>query len=188
MIVEQFNSLVSQYASKLFAVAYRLTGDRQRAEDIVQETFVSAWKSPCYKQVETDIGRSYSWLLKIMRRRWYDYLRRKDNVIYLDELNVATEHIHEIDTSEISSELQTALNQLKPEFKETFLLVVVGELTHQETADLLKVPLGTVLSRIARTRKYLRKELMEGKRTVSSPSGKRVPVRVAGSTPVPSAL
>ncbi|MCA9182901.1 MAG: RNA polymerase subunit sigma, partial [Planctomycetales bacterium] len=52
-----------------------------------------------------------------------------------------------------------ALNQLPTELRETLLLVVVGELTHQEAADLLKIPLGTVLSRVSRARQRLRQHL-----------------------------
>ena len=53
---------------------------------------------------------------------------------------------------ELSDEMQGALNRLPVELRETLLLVVVGELTHQETADLLDIPLGTVLSRVSRAR------------------------------------
>ena len=52
--------------------------------------------------------------------------------------------------------MQAALNQLPEQLRETLLLVVVGELTHQEVADLLDVPLGTVLSRVSRARTRLR--------------------------------
>ncbi|NIP86072.1 MAG: RNA polymerase sigma factor, partial [Planctomycetales bacterium] len=53
-----------------------------------------------------------------------------------------------------------ALSQLSADLRETLLFVVVGELTHQETADLLGIPLGTVLSRVSRARKQLRSALL----------------------------
>jgi RNA polymerase sigma-70 factor (ECF subfamily) len=56
--------------------------------------------------------------------------------------------------------MQLALRQLPDELRETLLLVVVGELTHQEAADLLEIPLGTVLSRVNRARKRLRECLL----------------------------
>jgi RNA polymerase sigma-70 factor (ECF subfamily) len=56
--------------------------------------------------------------------------------------------------------MQAALARLPEELRETLLLVVVSELTHQETADLLAVPLGTVLSRVSRARKRLREYLL----------------------------
>ena len=60
---------------------------------------------------------------------------------------------------EYTDEVQAALDQLPRELRETLLLVVVGELTHQEAADLLDVPLGTVLSRVSRARVRLREYL-----------------------------
>jgi len=56
--------------------------------------------------------------------------------------------------------MQQALDQLLPDLRETLLLVVVAELTHQEAADVLSVPLGTVLSRVSRARKRLRDYLL----------------------------
>jgi RNA polymerase sigma-70 factor (ECF subfamily) len=56
--------------------------------------------------------------------------------------------------------MQNALSQLPRDLRETLLLVVVAELTHQETADLLSIPLGTVLSRVSRARLRLREILL----------------------------
>jgi RNA polymerase sigma-70 factor (ECF subfamily) len=63
-------------------------------------------------------------------------------------------------TNGFTDEMQHALSQLPCELRESLLLVVVGELTHQETADTLGVPLGTVLSRVSRARQRLRKHLL----------------------------
>jgi RNA polymerase sigma-70 factor (ECF subfamily) len=57
---------------------------------------------------------------------------------------------------EFTDEMQAALNRLPTELRESLLLVIVGELTHQEAADQLGVPLGTVLSRVSRARERLR--------------------------------
>ena len=59
-----------------------------------------------------------------------------------------------------TDEMQFALAQLPEELRETLLLVVVGELTHQEVADMLAMPLGTVLSRVSRARRRLRDVLV----------------------------
>jgi len=61
---------------------------------------------------------------------------------------------------EFTDEVQAALLRLPEELRESLLLVVVGELTHQEAADLLGVPLGTVLSRVSRARTRLREYLL----------------------------
>jgi len=59
-----------------------------------------------------------------------------------------------------TDEMQFALKQLSPELRESLLLVVVGELTHQQAADTLGVPLGTVLSRVSRARRRLRQHFL----------------------------
>jgi len=69
--------------------------------------------------------------------------------------------------NEFTDEMQQALSQLPQELRESLLLVVVGELTHQETANTLGVPLGTVLSRVSRARHRLRKHLLEERGTRS---------------------
>ena len=60
---------------------------------------------------------------------------------------------------ELTDEMQHALDRLPPELKETLILVVVAELTHQEASDMLGVPLGTVFSRVSRARNRLREYL-----------------------------
>jgi RNA polymerase sigma-70 factor (ECF subfamily) len=62
-----------------------------------------------------------------------------------------------------TDEMQHSLEQLPADLRETLLLVVVGELTHQEVADLLDIPLGTVLSRVSRARRRLRELLLAAK-------------------------
>ena len=67
--------------------------------------------------------------------------------------------------AELTDEMQHALKSLSDDLRESLLLVVVGELTHQEAADMLGIPLGTVLSRVSRARQRLRETyLAEAKR------------------------
>jgi RNA polymerase sigma-70 factor (ECF subfamily) len=158
-----FNALVDAHAAALYRIAYRLVGDGHEAEDMVQEAFRSAWKSRGLYQP----GRGdRAWLAAILRRRVADRWRRRAPLPTL-----ASEGPHEIGVTgddplagHYTDEMQHALAQLPTELRETLLLVVVGELTHQEVADLLEIPLGTVLSRVSRARRRLRDVLM-GSRT-----------------------
>ena len=102
-----------------------------------------------------DSGRGW---LRFLRRRVVDRWRRRGPVRGAEpEL---TEQIEVAPTDPLANdytdEMQRALDRLPSEIRETLLLVVVGELTHQEVADLLKIPLGTVLSRVSRGRVRLR--------------------------------
>ena len=125
-----------------------------------QETYISAWRSENFLESSNE-HCTYGWLIKILRRRLCDVLRKNGPqlVFYGEELIIEVEPEAPVDN--LSAVLQNALNRLKPEFKETLLLVVVSELTHKEVADMLHIPIGTVLSRINRARTFLRKELIK---------------------------
>jgi RNA polymerase sigma-70 factor (ECF subfamily) len=154
-----FVVLIHEHAPALYRIAYRLVGDAHDAEDVVQETLRSAWKS----RANFQCGRGQrAWLAAILRRRVIDRWRRAGRRLVLVgdgplEVPVAAA---DPTTNDFTDEMQEALSQLPAELRESLLLVVVGELTHQETADTLGVPLGTVLSRVSRARQRLRRHLM----------------------------
>jgi RNA polymerase sigma-70 factor (ECF subfamily) len=155
-----FVVLIHEHASALYRIAYRLVGDCHDAEDIVQETLRSAWKS----RGHFECGRGErAWLAAILRRRVIDRWRRVGQRLTLLGEGAPEVAVAACDplANGYTDEMQQALSQLAPELRESLLLVVVGELTHQETADLLGVPLGTVLSRVSRARERLRKHLRE---------------------------
>lgn len=158
----EFNALVENHAPALYRTAYRMMGDRHEAEDMVQETFRSAWKSrELYRAGQGD----RAWLASILRRRVIDRWRRHGNPLTLSgeqEMHVEAAPVDPL-AGDYTDEMQRALAQLPTELRETLLLVVVSELTHQEAADLLDVPLGTVLSRVSRARRRLRELLMAAK-------------------------
>jgi RNA polymerase sigma-70 factor (ECF subfamily) len=159
-----FNQLVEEHGAALYRMAYRLMGDQHEAEDMVQETFRSVWKS----RSRYDPARgNRAWLVSILRRRLIDrWRKRRPPTTLADEasaeIGVAGDDPFR---DEYSDEMQAALDRLPEELRETLLLVVVGELTHQQAADLLDVPLGTVLSRVSRARSRLREYLLEYAKT-----------------------
>jgi RNA polymerase sigma-70 factor, ECF subfamily len=154
-----FVVLIDEHAPALYRIAYRLVGDAHDAEDVVQETLRSAWKS----RGNFECGRGQrAWLAAILRRRVIDRWRRAGRRLVLvgdGPLDVPTAAADPT-TNGLTDEMQRALSQLPSELRESLLLVVVGELTHQETANTLGVPLGTVLSRVSRARQRLRKHLL----------------------------
>lgn len=150
-----FNLLVEDHGPALYRMAYRMIGDQHEAEDMVQETFRSVWKS----RNRFDPSRGVrAWLVSILRRRVIDRWRRRPPPKPLSgdtspEISVAGDDPF---FDEFTDEVQAALDRLQEDLRETLLLVVVGGLTHQEAADLLGIPLGTVLSRVSRARTRLR--------------------------------
>ena len=159
----EFDRMVSDHGPVLYRIAYRMVGDRHEAEDLVQETFRSAWKS---RDLFRPGGGERAWLAAILRHRVADHRRRPKPPIVLDPDNGFESGRTDRDAfeDELSDEVQWAVEQLPHDMRETLLLVVVGELTHHEAADLLKIPLGTVLSRVSRARQRLRKFLLTGSR------------------------
>ncbi|HAY80987.1 MAG TPA: RNA polymerase subunit sigma-70 [Planctomycetaceae bacterium] len=154
-----FDALVDEHGPAMYRIAYRMIGDRHEAEDVVQETFRSAWRS----RGRFQSGRSpRAWLAAILRRRVVDHWRRRPAPKPTADEGVLTGSVPAEDplANEFTDEMQSALGQLPEQLRETLLLVVVGELTHQEVADLLDLPLGTVLSRVSRARTRLRDYLL----------------------------
>ena len=154
-----FNALVENHAPALYRMAYRMLGDRHEAEDLVQETFRSAWKSRA--SFEANRGER-AWLAAILRRRVFDRWRKHPQPAVSPGTATLDTPVHDADplANEFTDEMQEALSRLPTDLRETLLLVVVAELTHQEVADLLDLPLGTVLSRVSRARARLREYLM----------------------------
>jgi RNA polymerase sigma-70 factor (ECF subfamily) len=155
--------MVADHGPAMYRLAYRLVGDRHEAEDLVQEAFRSAWKSRNLFRAE---GSSRAWLSSILRRRVADHWRRPrpPGLVADDQrleiaLSNGSRPAEDPSRDELTDEMQHALDRLPPELKETLILVVVAELTHQEAAEMLGVPLGTVLSRVSRARNRLREYL-----------------------------
>ena len=155
----EFNRLVADYGPSMYRMAYRMVGDRHEAEDLVQEAFRSAWKS---RRLFRPGEGERAWLASILRRRAADYWRkpRPPTVLAGEKAIDVGRPAEDPLRDEFTDEIQHVLGRLPADLRETLLLVVVGELTHQETADLLEIPLGTVLSRVSRARKRLREYLV----------------------------
>jgi RNA polymerase sigma-70 factor (ECF subfamily) len=154
-----FVVLIHEHAPVLYRIAYRMLGDCHDAEDVVQDTLRSAWLSRA--RFQSGSGQR-AWLAAILRRRvvdrWRDVGRR---MVHIDDgpFDVPVAAV-DPDFDDFTDEMQQALYQLPIELREALLLVVVGELTHQETADTLGVPLGTALSRVSRARIQLRRHFL----------------------------
>jgi RNA polymerase sigma-70 factor, ECF subfamily len=155
----EFNGMVVDHGAAMYRLAYRLVGDRHEAEDLVQEAFRSAWKSRLLFRPE---GGPRAWLASILRRRVADHWRhsRPPSLVAGEKTLEVELPAEDPSRNEYTDEMQQALDRLPADLRETLLLVVVGELTHQEAAEELGVPLGTVLSRVSRARKRLRELLI----------------------------
>jgi RNA polymerase sigma-70 factor (ECF subfamily) len=157
----QYEQWVRLYAPELYRFAYRLCGQRHVAEDLLQETFVEAWRS-ITKQKYAEKARA--WLYQILRYRYTHFLRDTRHHRRTASLPQTFEHMsdlaqHPLDKMAEQDALQAALNTISPAVRETFLMVFAEGLTCREAAEELHIPLGTVLSRLDSARRALRTRL-----------------------------
>ncbi len=156
----QFESEAMPHLNDLFRTASRILGDRARAEDVVQEVYLQAWKS--YHRFERGTN-CRAWLYKILfhtvhhyRRKWFRFPLLKEGEEYLEANLKYTPPVPDRLTD---GEILAALDRIPADFKAVVLLVDVEEFSYKEVAEILAVPIGTVMSRLSRGRKLLREDL-----------------------------
>jgi RNA polymerase sigma-70 factor, ECF subfamily len=160
----QYEQWVRSFAPQLYRYAYRMTGRHAVAEDLVQETFMEAWRSIASQR---DESRARGWLFQILRHRYAHFVRdrgRNGQPVALGEHSRAASTgaiRHPLEALAEKDALQTAMDTLSPVIRETFLMVFVEQCTCRETAESLHIPLGTVLSRLDSARRALRAALGE---------------------------
>ena len=148
-----FSELYERYATDVLRVCYCYLGDRQKAEDVMQDVYVKLLTT----QPDLKSGSEKSWLLKVALNRCKDLWRGgwfKRVVLGSPafELVPAPDEFGPIDESE---ELLTAVNQLPAEFKEVVILFYYQGYGISEISRMLSLPEGTISSRLSRSRKRL---------------------------------
>lgn len=157
--------LYDQTSTKLFGLAVRVTGNREWAEDVLQEAFLTIWRSA--GDYRSNLSPPLAWLGMIVRSRALDFLRRRtaeraDAVQELDETiaeTVAGDSPDPLDTSQASEQawaLHECLRKLEARQREVLSLAYLRDLSHSELSDQLKLPLGTVKTWIRRGLEQLR--------------------------------
>lgn len=145
----------------VFTLALRLLGDRGDAEDVTQKTFVSAWTSRA--SYDPAKGKISTWLVTITRRRIADTLEARRRVRELQEQLQQFAVTEESAASDIDLGdrllLADEIDQLEPDAQRVVRLAFYDDLTHQQIATRLDMPLGTVKSHIRRSLTRLRSRL-----------------------------
>lgn len=162
---EAFEVIYDRHSRVAFSLAFRLLGDRQSAEDLVQDTFLAVWRGAA--GFAAGRGSVRNWLLSILHNRGVDRLRtlgamaRRQEALEQvesrrpDGPDAATLGIGRALAGDVRQELGT----LPEEQHEVLKLAYYGGFTHHEIADLLGVPLGTVKSRMRLGLERLRRGL-----------------------------
>jgi RNA polymerase sigma factor (sigma-70 family) len=152
-------------SSKLFGLAVRVVGNRDRAEDVLQEAFLTVWRvAPDYR---ASLSPPLAWMGMIVRSRGLDFLRRRaseraDAAVELDDAiseTVAGDSPNPMDATQASEQawaLHECLRKLEDKQREVVSLAYLRDLSHSELAEQLKLPLGTVKTWIRRGLDQLR--------------------------------
>jgi len=152
--MENINVLLTEQIPRLRRYARALTGDRTHADDLVQDTLERAWSKLHMWQRGSDMR---AWMFSIMHNTFINHIRKNklDTVSIDDEaLEVPTRSTQE-DSLQMR-DLATAITKLPCEYREVVLLVGLEQMSYEEIAQVLGIPMGTVMSRLSRGRERLR--------------------------------
>jgi RNA polymerase sigma-70 factor (ECF subfamily) len=149
-----FEVIFDRHAGRAFALAYRMCGRRAMAEDVVQEAFLSLWRSGT--RYDPTRGSVRAWVLTVVRNRAIDSFRReatKDGRDVRDEMAVerapAPQLTHaEVERREEAQQVRAALGGLPFEQRQVIELAYFGGFTHAQIAEMLELPAGTVKGRM----------------------------------------
>jgi len=159
---KDFELAALPHLNNIFHTAVRLTSNRTEAEDLVQEVYLQAWKSFHSFEPGTNCR---AWLFKILSHKVKHYYRTKLKFKFVDEseklldVMVYTPPVPEHLSDE---EVLASLEKIPLCYRQAVLLADVEEFSYKEMADILNVPVGTIMSRLSRGRKLLRIGLTGG--------------------------
>lgn len=173
---ERFEALVNEHLDSLYGSALRLTRNRANAEDLIQDTFLKAWRSFRTFQAGTN---ARAWLYKILMNAYIDSYRKTsrqpelvdhedvgDFYLYA-KAQESEEYRREGDPEEIllskimDADVKTALEQVPEPFRAAVILADLEEFSYREIAEILDIPIGTVMSRLYRGRRHLQRLLWD---------------------------
>ncbi len=167
---EAFEQIVERYKDQLLNFAYRFLGSRQEAEDVVQDTFLRVYRN---RKAYRRVARFSTWIYTIAGNLAKTELRKRKRrkLFSISDLGFE-EKDYEISDLTYNPEddvegtlkeeiIQKEIQRLPPKFREVIILRDVQGLSYEEIALILKIPIGTVKSRVNRARLRLQKRLKE---------------------------
>ena len=175
MSSDPFEPLALSFLDALYRTALRMTRSEADAEDLVQETYIRAFR---FREQFTPGTNLKAWLFRILTNTFINTYRRRQTQPEFTELDGVDEfslykRMSDLKTSSgagnpetefldglVDSEVKDALGDLPEKFRQVVLLDVEG-FSYKEIAEMLDIPIGTVMSRLHRGRKFLQKRLLD---------------------------
>ncbi|MFK7924621.1 MAG: RNA polymerase sigma factor [Bacteroidia bacterium] len=156
---EAIRMIYQQYAPTLLGVLLRILGEKDLAEDALQEALIKVWKNA--DRYDSSKGRLFTWLLNICRNTAIDKRRsasfRNQQTIQSDEILVSSvneQHHYQFNPDQIG--VKEWVQKLSPEHKEVIDIVYFSGYSHREAAKYLDIPVGTLKTRVRSALKQLR--------------------------------
>ena len=149
-----FEIVFDRHSGAAFSLAYRMCGSRAQAEDVVQEAFLSLWRSGA--RYDRTRGSVRSWILSVVHNRAIDAFRRnaashsrdvRDDQI-AEQIPSRERTEQEVERRDDAHRVRTALEDLPPEQRRVIELAYFGGFSHTEIAEVLQLPAGTVKGRM----------------------------------------
>lgn len=152
---KRFETLVKAYSTDLYRFGYWLCSDHSIADDLVQETFLRAWKA--LDKLE-DEKKAKSWLITILRREnARRFERKRFELVDIEDVSIEDRHNPGPEQSMEQQQLHRAILHLETDYREPLLLQSIGGFKTNEIAEILKLNLNTVNTRLFRARNKLKK-------------------------------
>lgn len=163
---QTFDGWVRQYSTLLYGIAYWLTSSRTEAEELTQETFFQAYRS---RERLRDLALVKGWLVGILRHCHAQAYRRNrpDRNLSLEEFSQDSPARQTFSDDILS--LQQTLSELNERHRLPLVLFYFEEMSYRDISQALGIPIGTVMSRLARGKALLHQKLMPSKRLVVLP-------------------
>ncbi|MBF0431164.1 MAG: RNA polymerase sigma factor [Fibrobacteria bacterium] len=159
-----FRDIVHKFQGRIASTVIGMLGKTAEAEDVGQETFIRFYKSMENFRGEANIG---TYLTRIAINLSLNEIKKRKRIFSLFSNYQEEETLNSVNSlskdegEEDKKMVQQAILQLKPDYRSVVVLRLIDGYSSQETADILKIPLGTVLSRLARAQKKLKNVLIK---------------------------
>ena len=175
---QSFEALAVPQLETVYRVARRLTRNEHDAQDLVQETYLKAYKA--FGRFEVRQFGVKPWLLKILYNTYLNHQARRRRAPRAADQQTLEQVVAdqpttppELDYEQLDQEVKQAIDALPDEFRSVLLLWATMELSYQEIAGILSVPIGTVMSRLHRARQQLARSLQDFAREQRLPGASR---------------
>jgi len=152
---------------KLFQAAYSWCHDRALAEDMMQDTLTKALASKSSLKEPKYLD---TWLFRILINTWHDFLRKQKDMVELDEFCITStaDVVGDYQRGEIVTRVRKAVSELPIPLREVISLADLSGFKYQQIANILDIPVGTVMSRLFRARKKMEQLLYDFNTEVSN--------------------